>query len=45
LVFTGSVRMNWDIRMGSDSAEAISTDFYLPRVLDTPKTTHWKEGL
>ncbi len=44
IVFGGNIRMNWDIRLGSESAEAIPTDFYLPRTLATPVTRNWKEG-
>ncbi len=43
IVFSGSIQMNWDIRLGSASNDAISIDIYLPRVLADPRTSYWRE--
>jgi len=43
IIFSGNVQMNWDIRLGSTSEDAINIDIYLPRVLADPRTSYWRE--
>jgi hypothetical protein len=39
--FTGSIMINWDIRLGSTSEDAIDMDLYLPVSLSAPRTRYW----
>jgi len=43
ILYSNSVEMNWDIRLGSESNDATGLDFYLPRDLDDPTTIYWRE--
>jgi hypothetical protein len=42
--FTGSVNLNWDIRLGSSSQDALGIDIYLPQSLHDPTTLYWREA-
>ncbi len=42
--FTGSPMINWDIRMGSHSKDAMDIDLYLPLSLAPPKTLYWYQN-
>ena len=42
--FTGSPMINWDIRMGSTSEDAIDMDLYLPVSLAPPQTIYWYQN-
>jgi hypothetical protein len=43
LIYSGSVNLNWDIRIGSKSPDAIPLDIYLPRTISKPTTEYWSE--
>ena len=42
--FQGGVTMNWDIRVGSRSKDAVDIGLYLPRILAKPTRLYWKES-
>jgi hypothetical protein len=44
LIFSGSITMTWDIRVGSESRDAIEVDIELPRDLSEPRTRFWREN-
>lgn len=39
--FTGGIQINWDIRLGSTSKDAVDMDIYLPVSLAPPETRFW----
>lgn len=43
LLYSGSLRINWDIRLGSRSADGMAFSIYLPLTLSPPKTLFWRE--
>jgi len=43
IIFNNYVQMNWDIRVGSRSMDAVGVDIYLPRTLRQPRTVLWRE--
>ncbi|NCC50101.1 MAG: hypothetical protein EOM20_02685 [Spartobacteria bacterium] len=44
IIFSGSVTMNWDIRVGSRSKDAVDIGLYLPRILAKPTRLYWEES-
>ena len=42
--FSGSPMINWDIRMGSTSKDAMDIDLYLPVSLSPPETLYWYQN-
>lgn len=43
--FAGTVRLNWDIRLGSHSLEGIDFFIYLPMSVGTPRVVSWMEKI
>lgn len=41
--FQGTINLNWDIRLGSESQDAMGIDIYLPRSLQKPQLEYWRE--
>lgn len=44
IIFNGYPTMNWDIRVGSRSKDAVDIDVYPPRVLAPPERLYWQES-
>ncbi len=41
--FSGAFKINWDIRLGSESPDGMNIDIYLPRSLVRPLSLYWRE--
>jgi cytoskeletal protein CcmA (bactofilin family) len=41
--FSGAFKINWDIRLGSESPDGMDIDIYLPRSLVRPLSLYWRE--
>ncbi len=43
IIYYGSLKMNWDIRIGSDSLDGTAFDIYLPLSIAEPHPVSWRE--
>ncbi|MFA5205886.1 MAG: hypothetical protein WC708_15930 [Lentisphaeria bacterium] len=43
ITYSNSFRINWDIRLGSESPDGMDIDIYLPRSLVRPLSLYWRE--
>ncbi|MFO7937805.1 MAG: hypothetical protein R6V06_09410 [Kiritimatiellia bacterium] len=43
-IYTKSVRINWDIRLGSKSPDGMNTFIFMPLTIGTPRVIGWREA-